>query len=208
MTPRELRRCKSSSSGGSVVPWKAELFIPAHGLPIAGAARIRRVLTEVAETLEHLVRETLALMNDGARLNDIVNTVKVDRATLAKPYLRPMYDEPEFVVRNIWRMYGGWYDGNPANLKPARDADLAREIASLAGGALKLAERGQTVAEDDIRLACHLVELAAQAEPDNDAVHIIRAEVYQIRRDSEISLMAKAIFGDAANESSARIERE
>ena len=187
---------------------EAELFIPAHGLPIAGAARIRRVLTEVAETLEHLVRETLALMNDGARLNDIVNTVKVDRATLAKPYLRPMYDEPEFVVRNIWRMYGGWYDGNPANLKPARDADLAREIASLAGGALKLAERGQTVAEDDIRLACHLVELAAQAEPDNDAVHAIRAEVYQKRRDSETSLMAKAIFGDAANESSARMERE
>ena len=187
---------------------EAELFIPAHGLPIAGAARIRRVLTEVAETLEHLVRETLALMNDGARLNDIVNTVKVDRATLAKPYLRPMYDEPEFVVRNIWRMYGGWYDGNPANLKPARDADLAREIASLAGGALKLAERGQTVAEDDIRLACHLVELSAQAEPDNDAVHAIRAEVYQKRRDSETSLMAKAIFGDAANESSARMERE
>ena len=101
----------------------AELFIPAHGLPIAGAARIRRVLTEVAETLEHLVRETLALMNDGARLNDIVNTVKVDQAELAKPYLKPMYDEPEFVVRNIWRMYGGWYDGNPANLKPAHDAD-------------------------------------------------------------------------------------
>ena len=208
MTPRELRRCKSSSSGGSVVPCKAELFIPAHGLPIAGAARIRRVLTEVAETLEHLVRETLALMNDGARLNDIVNTVKVDQAKLEKPYLNPMYDEPEFVVRNIWRMYGGWYDGNPANLKPARDADLAREIASLAGGALKLAERGQAVAEDDIRLACHLVELAAQAEPDNDAVHAVRAQVYQQRRDGETSLMAKAIFGDAANQSSARIERE
>ena len=186
----------------------AELFIPAHGLPIAGAARIRRVLTEVAETLEQLVRETLALMNDGARLNDIVNTVKVDQAKLEKPYLNPMYDEPEFVVRNIWRMYGGWYDGNPANLKPARDADLAREIASLAGGALKLAERGQAVAEDDIRLACHLVELAAQAEPDNDAVHAVRAQVYQQRRDGETSLMAKAIFGDAANESSARIERE
>ena len=186
----------------------AELFIPAHGLPIAGAARIRRVLTEVAETLEHLVRETLALMNDGARLNDIVNTVKVDQAELAKPYLKPMYDEPEFVVRNIWRMYGGWYDGNPANLKPAHDAVLAREIANLAGGALKLAERGQAVAEEDIRLACHLVELAAQAEPDNDAVHAIRAQVYQQRRDGETSLMAKAIFGDAANESTALIERE
>ena len=187
---------------------EAELFIPAHGLPIAGAARIRRVLTEVADTLEQLVRETLALMNDGARLNDIVNTVKVDQAKLEKPYLRPLYDEPEFVVRNIWRMYGGWYDGNPANLKPAPEAALAHEVASLAGGALKLAERGQAVAEADPRLACHLVELAAQAEPDDQAVHAMRAEVYRKRRDLETSLMARAIFDDAANVSSAHIEKE
>src|SRR5690606_11793849 len=79
----------------------AELFLPAHGLPIAGAARIRRVLTEVADTLERLVGETLALMNQGARLNDILHTVRVDPAVLEKPYLRPLYDEPEFVVRNI-----------------------------------------------------------------------------------------------------------
>lgn len=35
-----------------------------------------------------------------------------------------------------------------------------------------------------------------------------RAEVYQKRRDGETSLMAKAIFGDAANESSAQLEKE
>ncbi len=181
----------------------AELFLPAHGLPIRGAERIRRVLTEVAETLEGIVADTLAMMNEGARLNDIVNTVTVDEAILDKPYLRPMYDEPEFVVRNIWRMYGGWYDGNPANLKPAPDGALAHEIADLAGGAARLAERGQALADDDVRLACHLVEMAALAEPDNTAVHKIRAEVYQRRRGTETSLMAKGIFGDAANRSKA-----
>ena len=186
----------------------AELFLPAHGLPIRGAERIRRVLTEVAETLEGIVGDTLAMMNDGARLNDIVNTVMVDPAILDKPYLRPMYDEPEFVVRNIWRMYGGWYDGNPANLKPAPDGAVAREMADLAGGAARLAERGQALADDDLRLACHLVEMAALAEPDNTAVHKIRAEVYQRRRGTETSLMAKAIFGDAANTSKAAATEE
>ena len=44
----------------------AELFLPAHGLPIAGAARIRRVLVEVADTLEKLVADVLAAMNAGA----------------------------------------------------------------------------------------------------------------------------------------------
>ena len=192
----------------TMVEQDAELFLPAHGLPITGAHRIRRVLTEVAETLEGLVAETLALMNDGARLNDIVNTVRVDQAILDKPYLRPMYDEPEFVVRNIWRMYGGWYDGNPANLKPASDAVLAHEIATLVGGARKLAERARVVAESDMRLACHLVEMAALAEPEDAAVQAIRAEVYQQRRGMETSLMAKAIFGDAANASRSLLARE
>jgi alkyl sulfatase BDS1-like metallo-beta-lactamase superfamily hydrolase len=179
----------------------AELFLPAHGLPIAGEARIRRVLGDVAEAL---VEATLKLMNEGARLDDIIHTVRASPEALAKPYLRPMYDEPEFVVRNIWRLYGGWWDGNPAHLKPAKDAALAAEVAALAGGAGKLAARALQVADDDIRLACHLAEWAVQAEPDNLAAHGARSEVYQKRRDLEASLMAKGIFGSAAGDSKSK----
>jgi alkyl sulfatase BDS1-like metallo-beta-lactamase superfamily hydrolase len=179
----------------------AELFLPAHGLPIAGRERIRGVLTDVAEALEFLVKNTIDAMNEGARLNEIVHEVKVDPAVLAKPYLQPIYDEPEFIVRNIWRLYGGWYDGNPAHLKPSEDSVLARELASLAGGASKLAERGLALMEGDPRLACHLVEMAVQAAPEDKQLHAIRAEVYQHRRNRESSLMAKGIFGAAANES-------
>jgi alkyl sulfatase BDS1-like metallo-beta-lactamase superfamily hydrolase len=184
----------------------AELFLPAHGLPIGGAARVRAVLTEVADALDHLVNGTIALMNQGARLNDIVHTVKIDRATLEKPYLKPMYDEPEFVVRNIWRLYGGWYDGNPANLKPAKDEALARELATLAGGAARLAARALELCDSDLRLACHLAELAVLAEPDSKPAHALRADVFQRRRDSETSLMAKGIFGAAANDSKRKAE--
>jgi alkyl sulfatase BDS1-like metallo-beta-lactamase superfamily hydrolase len=183
----------------------AELFLPAHGLPIAGAARIRRVLNEVAVTLEKLVAAVLALMNRGATLDDVLHTVRVDPDVLAKPYLKPMYDEPEFVVRNVWRLYGGWYDGNPARLKPAADAQLARELAQLAGGARELAGRAQQLAAaGDYRMACHLVELAAGAAPDDKALHAERAAIYQARRDRESSLMAKGIFGHAASESLAK----
>ena len=184
----------------------AELFMPAHGLPIAGAARIKTVLTDVAESLEFLVKETILRMNEGARLNDIVHEVKIDPSILEKPYLKPVYDEPEFVVRNIWRMYGGWHDGNPANLKPAPDSMLAGELATLAGGAIKLAERGHQLMDSDPRLACHLVELAAQAAPDEIAIHEIRAEVYQHRRTLETSLMSKGIYGSASNESKDKLE--
>jgi alkyl sulfatase BDS1-like metallo-beta-lactamase superfamily hydrolase len=180
----------------------AELLLPAHGLPVAGAARIRALLDDMATALETLVEQTLALMNQGARLDDILHAVRVPAELLEKPYLRPVYDEPEFVVRNVWRLYGGWYDGNPAHLKPAPDAALARELAALCGGARSLAGRGRALAEaGELRIACQLVELAAQAEPGDREVHAARAEVYERRRKSELSLMARGIYGQAARDS-------
>ena len=183
----------------------AELFLPAHGLPIAGKGRISRVLTDVAEALETLVRDTLTLMNEGARLNDVIHSVQIPQDVLAKPYLVPLYDEPEFVVRNIWRMYGGWHDGNPAHLKPARERELAVALADLAGGAGALADKALESVDSNIRLACELVELATQAAPEDIGIHGKRAEIYQARRDRETSLMAKGIFGYAAGESMAQI---
>ena len=142
------------------------------------------------------------MMNQGARLDDIVHSVRAPEHLLARPYLRPVYDEPEFVVRNIWRYYGGWYDGDPSHLKPAPAAELAQELAALAGGANKLAERAaELAAGGDLRLASHLAELAAQAAPDDKALHAVRAEVFGTRAKAEASTMSKGIFSWAEHES-------
>ncbi len=179
-----------------------EVLLPGHGLPIIGADRVRQALTDGAELLESLLEQTLALMNDGARLDDIVHTVEAPAHLVARPYLQAIYDEPEFVVRNIWRLYGGWYDGDPAHLKPAPAAALARELADIAGGAGRLAERARELAAaGDLRLAGHLAELAAQAAPDDKGVHAARADVFGARAKEEASTMSKGIFAWAEHES-------
>ena len=149
----------------------ADQLLPSHGPPVIGADRVREALTCTAAYLESLVEQTLALMNAGAARRDHPRgPPPADLA--AKPYLQPVYDEPEFIVRNVWRLYGGWYDGNPAHLKPAPDAVLATALAGLAGGAAALADRAQAAAAaGDLRLAGDLAELAALAAPDDAAVH-------------------------------------
>ena len=185
-----------------------ELLLPAHGLPIAGRERIARVLDDIATALETLVREVLAMMNAGATLDEIVHTVKVPADTLAKPFLRPLYDEPEFVVRNVWRLFGGWWDGAPSRLKPAPDAALGSEVATLVGGADVLVRRARDLASTgDLRLACHLADFAGWAAPDDPDVHRVRSEVYEMRRKNELSLMAKGIFKGASRESNAVVTR-
>jgi alkyl sulfatase BDS1-like metallo-beta-lactamase superfamily hydrolase len=185
-----------------------ELLAGAHGLPIEGNERITRVLDDLATALEGLVAHTIDLMNEGATLDEIVHSVSVPADLLAKPYMQPVYDEPEFVVRNVWRQFGGWWDGMPSRLKPARDAEVAAAVVALAGGAERVAREAAAVADaGNLRLACHLADLAALAEPEHAGVHGIRAEVYDRRRSAERSLMAKGVFRDAADRSRAAAER-
>ena len=188
----------------AIIAKEPELLLPAHGLPIAGKERIARVLDEIASALEYLVKSTVEMMNAGETLNTIIHSVKVPEATLGKPYLRPLYDEPEFVVRGIWRQFGGWWDGAPSRLKPATDESLGLELATLAGGAEVLMARAKDLAASgDLRLACHLADFAGWAAPDEPNIHRDRAEIYETRRKSESSLMAKGIFKGASRESEA-----
>jgi alkyl sulfatase BDS1-like metallo-beta-lactamase superfamily hydrolase len=181
-----------------------ELIVPAHGLPISGRERIAGVLDTIATTLETLVDQVLEMMNGGATLDEIVHTVRVPDDVLAKPYLRPLYDEPEFVVRGVWRQFGGWWDGAASRLKPAPDAAVGAAVAELAGGTTPLLDRARAAVEaGDLRLACHLADFAGWAAHDDPEVHAARAEIYWKRRAAERSLMSKGIFAAAARESEA-----
>jgi alkyl sulfatase BDS1-like metallo-beta-lactamase superfamily hydrolase len=173
----------------------AEVVLPGHGLPLVGADRIREALTNSAAVLESIHDQTVELMNRGMRLGDIVHEVRGPADLLEKPYLRPLYDEPEFIVRNVWRQYGGWYDGNPANLKPPRDGEVAREVCELAGGVEGLRSRARELAAaGDLRLAGHLAEMAYLADPQSPESREARAEVFRRRAASEASLMARGIY--------------
>ena len=181
---------------------RPELLVPGHGVPIFGPARVREALEDTAAWLESLVAQTLERMNAGETLDAIVHEVKPPAHLAEKPYLRPAYDDPEFVVRNVWRLYGGWYDGIPSHLRPAPHAELGREVASLAGGAAALVRRARDLAASgELRLACHLLDWAVAAAPGDAEAHAARAETYALRAQRTSALMSKGVFGAAARES-------
>src|SRR5260370_26240466 len=111
-------------------------------------------------------------MNSGARLDEVIHNVKPPANLIEKPYLQAVYDEPEFIVRNIWRLEGGWHDGVPSHLKPAPEAAQAREIADLAGGVGSIVERALAKLEaHEFALASHLIDFAVAAAPFQETAH-------------------------------------
>jgi alkyl sulfatase BDS1-like metallo-beta-lactamase superfamily hydrolase len=176
-----------------------EILCPGHGVPIIGRNRVKEALINTAFLLESLHSQTIELMNNGADLDSIIHTVKASENLLEKPYLKPIYDEPEFIVRNIWRLYGGWYDGIPSHLKPAPEIALANEIANLAGGSDKLADRAlELLNNGELRLASHLAEWTWLSSPQDKSLSEIAAKVFIERAKRETSTMAIGIFLSAA----------
>lgn len=172
---------------------------PGHGGPVVDdAAKVRHMLLSTAAFLEALVERTLAVLEDGSPPHvDIVRRVEIPPHDL--PWLRPLYDEAEFLVRNVIRHYGGWWSGRPSELKPAARERVAREIAALSGGASALIARAAALADaGDLATACHLADLALEADPGDAAVREAVASLYERRAAGESSLMARNLFKSAA----------
>ena len=172
---------------------------PGHGGPVVDdAPLVKRILLETAELLETIVARTVEVLEDGSPPHvDVVARVEIP--TSESPWLQPVYDEGEFIVRNVIRFYGGWFSGRPSELKPASREDTATAIAAVAGGATALlAEATRRADGGDLRVACHLADYALEAAPDDGSIQSGVADIYDRRASEETSLMAINLFRSAA----------
>jgi len=91
------------------------------------------VLLDTARYLKFIEDEVVRLLNEGYWIEDIIDKVKIPEDLAKKPWLQPLYGHPTFVIHGVHRRYAGWYNGNPAELFPARSTEIAAEVVKLAG---------------------------------------------------------------------------
>ncbi len=179
----------------------AEWLFPGHGLIVRGVDAVRRVLSETARYLRVIIDQVLERMNRGETPEAIFHAVEPDPELATRPYLQARYDHPKFIVRNLLRLWGGWWNGNAADLLPATSERQAHEIALLAGGVEVLVQRGrERLAQGELALAAHLAEWATRAAPADAAAQHLKRDVYEARLGAEPSLMGKGIYRAASND--------
>ncbi|HVL82103.1 MAG TPA: alkyl sulfatase dimerization domain-containing protein [Actinomycetota bacterium] len=183
---------------------RAEVLLPGHGPAIEGADTVRSALLEVCGFLRSIVEQTLDLLNAGVVADEIPHRVRIPDVA-DSPYLAPIYDRPEFIIRNVIRLYGGWWNGRPADLLPAPASSRAREIARLAGGVGPLVARARELAATDLPLACHLAEWALLADPGSAEAQSAVRDLFARRAEEETSLMGQGIYRHAVREAEAAL---
>lgn len=183
---------------------KPEHLLPGHGPVLSGEGRIDEALLSTAHFLRTIHDQVVALMNEGKWLEDIIR--EIDWPDTDKPWLQPVYDHPEFVARNVYRLYGGWYDGDPANMLPAHSHDIAAQLVSATGAAPILERARIRRNEGDLQMACHLVDFVRKGDPENHEAWELWRDLFAARAESERSLMARGAFLSAIREAEARLK--
>ncbi len=187
----------------------AEWMFPGHGLVVHGEQAIREMLTNTARYLRSIIDQVLERLNRGETPEQIFHAVEPDPELAALPYLAARYDHPKFIVRNLLRLWGGWWNGNAADLLPATWERQAQQIADLAGGADALVRAGRRRLEQgDSTMAAHLAEWATRADAANRAAQELKRDVYGTRLREEPSLMAQGIFRAARNDAKTELGKD
>ncbi len=179
-------------------------LLPGHGPALSGEERIQEALLTTAGFLRSIHDQVVAKMNEGKWLEDIVREMEYPPAD--KPWLQPVYDHPEFIVRNVYRLYGGWYDGDPANILPAHSEEIAAALVG-ATRARPILDRARKLRDDgDLQMACHLVDFVRKGEPANREAWELWRDLFTARAGAERSLMARGAFRSAIREAEARLK--
>ncbi len=179
-------------------------LLPGHGPALSGEERIQEALTSTAAFLRSIHDQVVAKMNEGKWLEDILR--EIDYPATDKPWLQPIYDHPEFIARNVYRLYGGWYNGDPADILPAHSADIARELVGISGAEPLLARARALRDAGDIKVACHIADFVRKGDPDNRDAWLLWRDLFAARIEAEPSLMARGAFRSAVGEAEARLK--
>ena len=164
-----------------MIALEPELLLPAHGEAVTEAAEIADRLAVHAEFLEVIVAHVMSGLEAGVRQDLIVDTLEVPERLLNDPTLEEKYNSPKDIAKMVIRQYVGWWDEIPSHWSRAPLADQGAEIVRLAGGVEAVLARVDELVENDLAMACHMIDWAYLAEPDNPDVLRLTIEVYKQR---------------------------
>lgn len=179
----------------------AERLLTEFGPLIEGASEVRAWLEGPAESLRWLRAEVVRRMNAGMGEHEILADMRYPSALFDKPWMRPTYGAPEYIVRDLYREENGWWDRNPTTLHPATPADAAAAVRSAVDPALVIARARALAAAGEPQLAMHVIDLVAlgpEADPFTVEARKFKAELCRSLADTVAPYVSRALYRSSA----------
>jgi len=156
----------------------AEILITGHGDPVVGKDRIREDLDRMEAAVTYVRDYTVEGMKAGKTVHQLMDEFEFP----GNVAIGDFHGKASWAVKSIWREYSGWfhYEDGTTELYGVPRSSVYGDIADLAGGAGKLAERARAKLDAGKPLeALHLTDIALGAEADNRAALEVKRDASQ-----------------------------
>jgi glyoxylase-like metal-dependent hydrolase (beta-lactamase superfamily II) len=157
----------------------AETVITGHGEPIVGKDRIRADLDKMYAAVSYVRDYTLDGMKAGKTVHELMHAFAFPEDIRIGDF----HGKASWAVKSIWREYSGWfhYEDGTTELYGVPRSSVDADLAELAGGAEKLAERARARLDAGQPLeALHLTAIALGAEPGNRTALTVKKDASQL----------------------------
>ena len=182
----------------------ADNLLTEFGPLVEGSEAVHQQLSLTAEALRWLRDQVVERMNRGMGEVEILHDMQYPAALFDHPWMLPIYGDPEYIVRDLFREENGWWDRNPTSLHPAHPREAAAAVVSaitdptaVIAKAIELRDAGE------VQLALHVIDVLALADGDDPVVveaRQLKSELLRLRRDEVTAFVSKSLY-----ESSARL---
>jgi glyoxylase-like metal-dependent hydrolase (beta-lactamase superfamily II) len=156
-----------------------EALLPGHGEPVLGRERVARVLREYRDAIVHVHDATVKGMNEGKDVFTLMREITLPPGS----DVGESFGRVSWAVRGIYEGYAGWFDEKPTTMYPVAPSAIFPEIATLAGGADRLAARARELAAaGDHVSVLQLTEIALASEPGHRGALTVRLDALRALR--------------------------
>jgi alkyl sulfatase BDS1-like metallo-beta-lactamase superfamily hydrolase len=180
------------------------VVLPEFGKPITAPQDVDDTFQIPIRAMRYLRDAVVARMNAGMSEAEILHDMEYPEALFGHKYMRPIYGDPPYIVREIWRTENGWWDRNPSHLHPAQPAKAAAAVlAALADPGAVLTEARRLQAAGEYQLALHVIDLLALAGPvceTTRAAVALKAALCRQRATQLTSIVSRQILLSSAED--------
>ena len=171
---RDVR--KWSDSVRAMADLKPSVMVPSHTEPVYGETEIEQLLNDYADAIQFVHDQTVRLINQGMRPDQIVQALELPANLADHAWLRPFYGTVAWSVRSVYAGYLGWFDGDSIDLFPTPEAERGAKLVALMGGIDSVLSEVERELHDNPQWAAELATMVLDADPSEERAKLLKAK--------------------------------
>ncbi len=158
--------------------FEAQALVFGHGRPVTGKDDVQELLTAYRDAMQYIHDQTYRLMARGLTPDELVEEISELPPQLRDhSWLGEFYGTVKQIVRQIYIIAFGWFEGDPTFLDPLpRRERSSRYVDAMGGRSDVLAAADRAYGEGDVRWTAEILTHLLRLDPDDQDARRLKAD--------------------------------